>query len=98
MNLVTMAPLGYATYLVYKYGGGKRRLGTQGIQVVRLGYLWISLISTSTPSLGFDHRDTTIALGLYGGMALLDLSTCPVIESRNYKSVCRPSFSGNIIC
>ncbi|KAH7703672.1 Protein C41G7.9 a [Aphelenchoides avenae] len=58
MDLLTMAPLGYATYLVYKYGGG------------------------------FDHRDTTIALGLYGGMALLDLTTGPVVDSRNYKSIC----------
>ncbi|KAH7712303.1 TspO/MBR family protein [Aphelenchoides avenae] len=59
MDLLTMAPVGYATYLVYKYGGG------------------------------FDYRDTAIALGLYGGMALLDLATAAVVDikTRNHKAI-----------
>lgn len=39
--------------------------------------------------LGFDYRDTAIALGLYGGMALLDLATAAVVDikTRNHKAV-----------
>jgi tryptophan-rich sensory protein len=57
LDVLTMAPLGYASYLVYKNGGG------------------------------LDYSDTKIALGLYGSVLVLSLTTLPVIRTQSYKSL-----------
>ncbi|KAH7727706.1 TspO/MBR family protein [Aphelenchoides avenae] len=57
MDVLTLSPVGYASYLVFKNGGG------------------------------FNYRDTTIAMALYGSMLVLDLTTVPVIRTKSYKSM-----------
>lgn len=55
IDLASLTPLGYASYLVYKYGGG------------------------------FEYRDTTAALVLYGASLVFSGTCTPLSDRRDYK-------------
>lgn len=76
-NTATAAPFGYASYLIYKIGGGNVNVPDKFVQRI-FGFPIF---------LGFDYTDTTVALALYGATVASGLLMMPILKKQNIKMV-----------